>query len=266
MHAPSTVRAYRADWADFVAWAGADATPPVAPATVAAYVADLGRTRRPATVHRRLAAIADAHRRAGHPSPTNAVEVRVAAARIDRDQRDRVRPTEPLTVPDLRRILRALPPTRAGGRDRALLLVGLGAALRPSELVGLDVADVTSTRNGLRIATDRRVVTIPPGSAPDLCAVRAWRAWRPLNPGPAFRAVSASDRVLHRRLDPKSVTFVVKRAAAAAGLDSDRVAARSLRRGMVAAAAARGVGEDGVMHQTGHRSRRLVRSYLRGEP
>jgi site-specific recombinase XerC len=76
----------------------------------------------------------------------------------------------------------------AGCRDRALLLLGFAGALRRSELVGLDLADVTEGTDGLtvhlrRSKTDQegtgRTVGVPFGSNPATCPVRAWRAgWR----------------------------------------------------------------------------------------
>jgi integrase len=82
--------------------------------------------------------------------------------------------------------------------------------------------------------------------------------------GPAFRPVDRHGHVGGGRLSDRSVATVVKRAAAAAGLDPARYGGQSLRRGMVAAAAERGVDEAGIMAQTGHRDARLVRAYVRG--
>ena len=45
----------------------------------------------------------------------------------------------PLLTAQLRRTVGTLPDTNAGRRDRALLLVGFGAALRRSELAALEV-------------------------------------------------------------------------------------------------------------------------------
>ncbi|MGH8455771.1 MAG: hypothetical protein ACRETE_02150 [Stenotrophobium sp.] len=58
----------------------------------------------------------------------------------------------PLLKEDVLTIVDALPVTARGTRDRALLLVGFAAALRRSELVGLNVEDVkfvTEGRDGL---------------------------------------------------------------------------------------------------------------------
>jgi site-specific recombinase XerC len=73
-----------------------------------------------------------------------------------------------------------------GTRDRALLLVGFAGAFRGSELVSLDVTDVTLGADGLmvelrRSKTDQegesRKLGVPFGSNPLTCPVRALRAW-----------------------------------------------------------------------------------------
>jgi integrase len=50
----------------------------------------------------------------------------------------------------------ALPGDRlAGDRDRTLILIGFAGALRRSELVGIDVEDVTEDESGLRVTIRR---------------------------------------------------------------------------------------------------------------
>jgi integrase len=71
-------------------------------------------------------------------------------------------------------------------RDRALLLIGFAGALRRSELVALDVDDISEDEGRLRILLRRsktdqegetRTTGLPYGSHPATCPVRAWRAW-----------------------------------------------------------------------------------------
>jgi site-specific recombinase XerD len=72
--APSSERAYAADWRDFCAFAARIGRARLAAEaeTVALYVADLTRRgRRPATIARKLAAIAVYHRSMDHPTPTD---------------------------------------------------------------------------------------------------------------------------------------------------------------------------------------------------
>jgi site-specific recombinase XerD len=59
------------------------------------------------------------------------------------------------------------------------------------------------------------------------------------------------------------VARVVKKLALRAGLDGTAYAGQSLRAGHATAAAIAGASERSIMKQTGHRSVRLVRSYIR---
>ena len=264
----NTQRAYRSDWADFAQWCVARGEPalPASVDSVVDYVAELAGTRKASTVERRLAAIGEAHREVGLASPTDDDRIRIDVTRMRWHQRKATDRTVPLAVRELRAILAGLPGGLVGARDRALLLVGYGAALRPSELVSLDVADLGVTDGGLSVALMRREVVIPYGSSPELCAVTAWHEWvvaAGLANGPAFRAVDRHGRLGVTRLGEKSITRIVRRAAERAGLDEQRYSALSLRLGMVAAATEVGAPDRGIMAQTGLRSRPLVRRYMR---
>jgi integrase len=96
--------------------------------------------------------------------------------------------------------------------DRAILLLGFAGALRRSELVALDVADLAFTTEGLVVTlrhskTDQegegRKVGIPYGSNPVTCPVRAVRAWLDaagIVEGPVLRPVDWHNRkVVFRR-------------------------------------------------------------------
>lgn len=131
------------------------------------------------------------------------------------------------------------------------------------------------TRDGLvvtirRSKTDQegqgRRVGIPYGSNPATCPVRALGAW--LEPstivdGPLFRPVNRHGQIGPGRLTSQSVALIVKRSAAAAGLDQATYSGHSLRAGLATSAAAAGVSERSIMDQTGHNSVQMVRRYIR---
>jgi integrase len=163
----------------------------------------------------------------------------------------------------------------AGCRDRALLLLGFAGALRRSELVGLDVADLTEGTDGLRVRLQRsktdqegvgRTVGIPYGSNPVTCPVRAWLAWLEVSgitEGAAFRPVDRHGRIGTTRLSGQAVALVLKRHAARAGLDPGEMAGHSLRAGLATSAAAAGVPERVIAEQTGHKGTAMLRRYIR---
>lgn len=264
---PSTRRAYRADVGDFERWCAARGCRPLPadPADVAAFLGDRAGTLAPSTVARRLAAIVDAHRRAGADSPRDDPRVRAALASVQWHHRHRRRPTRALDVTSLARMSVAAGDSTAGCRDRAILLVGYAGALRRTELVALDVADVAPARGGgLRVGLARGAVLLPPARPRHLCPVRAWTRWQEaagLVDGPAFRPVDRHGNVAPIRLSDRAVSSIVQRAAARAGLDPARYTGRSLRLGMVLAAVAAGASDDQIAAQTGHRTLRLVRQY-----
>lgn len=266
-HSANTERGYRADRRAYDAWCATEGVTafPAPPEQVARYLRACSEVAAPATVARRLAGIVAASRAAGLASPRESPVVREALASVEWRHRARRRPTVPLDVESLARMSLCLPPTARGARDRAVLLLGYGAALRRTELVALDAADLTVTpRGGLRVRLARGEVVVPAGTPPHLCATRAWEQWSRVAAtpsGPAFRPIDRHGNVRPLRLSDRAVTGIVQAAAALAGLDPARWSGRSLRVGMVQAAAATGASDLGIMAHTGHRTRRLVRGY-----
>lgn len=275
--APATRRAYERDWRSFVAWASERGLPsfPASPATVAAYAAELADSgQRTRTIDRKLAAIAFAHKLAGHASPLSEPRVREVRAGIRRRLGTAPKQKAALAVTALAALVSQLPDGPKGVRDRALLTVGFFAALRRSELVALEVADVAFAPEGVtftirRSKTDQEgggaEVAVPNMADPALCPVRALRAWLDLAgiaQGALFRRVHRHGRIGSERLSGRAVALVVKELARAAGLTID-VAAHSLRAGFATSAAAAGKSEAAIMRQGRWRSVTVARGYVR---
>ena len=273
----TTRRAYFRDWTDFERWCGNARREalPASPETVVLYLTELARDRKVATLERRIAAISQVHQLAGCPSPTAEIVVRTVMAGIRRVKGTAQTGKRPILTEDLRRLVAELPENATGHRDRALLLVGFAGGFRRSELVGLNVNDLRFPTEGLVVTLRRsktdpegqgREVGIPFGSTPATCPVRAMRQWLEclgVEAGPVFRPIHRNGRIAARRLSDKAVALVVKRWAAAAGMDSSEFAGHSLRSGLATSAAAAGVSERAIMAQTGHRSLVTLRKYIR---
>ena len=237
------------------------------------------RTRSAAsTIQRRLAAIGQVHQLAGHvPPPTADWEVRQVIQGIRRSLGTAPAQKEAVLTPTLRRLVASCDPkTRVGARDRALLLLGFGAALRRSELVALDTDDVTVTDEGLRIRIRRSKtdpeahgdeVGVVKGQHPDIDPVRALQNWLHLGgitAGPLFRPVTRADTVRRGRLSGQTVALIVQRTAQRAGLPApEAFAGHSLRSGCATQAAVEGAPERAIMRQGRWRSSAPVRRYIR---
>ena len=272
----NTRKAYRSDWRMFQEWCDerAAVSLPARPELVAVYLTEMAHSGlRASTISRRLTAIAEAHRAAGEPNPAESALVRSAHAGIRRHIGIAVDGKKPLTVKLLASLLPP-PDTKAHRRDRALLLVGFAAALRRSELVGLDWSRVDHVVEGLvltlpRSKTDQqgvgRKVAIPIASDPRRCPVRALQQWSDdyfEENGPIFVGVHRSGRLLGR-LSDHAVGKIVKRYVSKAGYDATDFSGHSMRAGFATAAAAGGASERAIMRQTGHKSVVTVRKYIR---
>jgi site-specific recombinase XerD len=277
--AKATLRAYRSDWADFASWCREHGQPalPATPQTVAYYLTARAATHRPASLVRRLTAIAKAHQAAGYPSPASMQHAAVSEILkgIRRTFGTAQQGKEPLFTADLRKMIAALPANRQGARDRALLVLGFAGGFRRSELVALDVGDVQETEDGLvirlrRSKTDQEGqgsrVALPWGSQPETCPVRAYRDWiriSGITAGAVFRGLNNRAQIISARLDSNSVAAIVKRAARRAGLDPAPYAGHSLRAGFCTQAYLNGAPELAIMRQSRHKSLATMRRYVR---
>ena len=277
-HAPATRAAYEADWQAFRVWcerlAAVDPSLVALPAsddTLSTYIGALDR-RSPSSVRRAVAAIRLAHERAGYPALLEERPATVAALRGHARRRARtpVKKQSAATDERIRQMADTCDTTTLIGlRDRALLLVGVDAGLRRSELVAIDIEHLERQPTGIviRIPTAKGDQTgegahvallARPGSP--WCPVAALERWLRASgartAGPVFVGLRRS-RHCHapgeQRLSDRAVARVVKAAAAAAGLPGDW-AGHSLRRGMITTALDHGIPPHVVQGHARHRS------------
>ena len=290
--ADNTRRAYRAGVAAFTEWCAVhmQTALPAAPATVAAFLAaEAGRGLAVNTLRLRHAALRYLHLFAGYPPPTASPLVSATFAGIRRAHRRPLRKKTALVVEPLRAALKAIPDTLPGLRDRALLLVGFAAALRPSELARLDIAALTRHEDGIALFLPWRkndqeahgtTVWLPAGQT-DLCPVTAletWLAAAEITDGPLFRrlwrlppppvarskakGVADRYRIGTNPIDTDSIALVVKKWTGRAGLDGAAFAGHSLRRGAISSGVAQGVHIARLKQFSGHASLKSLEEYV----
>lgn len=223
---------------------------PASPDTVATFLAAAAQAgRRPATIARRLGAIRLAHARAGLESPTRAEAVKATLKGIRRTLRVAPVQKTPATVECLAAMLREVPATLAGVRDRAVLLLGFADAFRRSELAVLAVTDLDFRAEGSSsaCATARpirrgrtagahsaRLEFLPGGGGP--CLARGRRALARA----AVPALCKGGQLRASRLTAHSIGAIVEAYAAQAGFDPAGFAGHSLRSGFLTSVAERG--------------------------
>ncbi len=291
-----TRRTYKSAWAHYengaIAWARSrsPAIPTCWPCTSSAAPTTVLLSRRSGWHSQQ---IRTAHLLAGVPLDLIQPRFRMTLEGIVRSRG--VRPTRqaaPAVPAVLQKMLAALPSPDAalGIRNRAMLLLGFGAALRRSGLVGLQIGDVELVPGrGLSVLVRRsktdqhgrgQAVAIWANPADPLAcpaaSVERWRALREAAPDvtqcltaeargarPLFCGMSKAGRLSGTALSDKAVARLVKTAAAAAGLDADKYSGHSLRAGLATAAGDQGAGLADLMRQTRHKSTEVALGYLR---
>ncbi len=219
----NTVRAYTRQWAAFTTWCAAS-----------------GRT---------------AHRTAGHAGQPDTEGARLVLRGHRRQLASagqRARQATPVTIDTLRTMIEHCDPgTVRGLRDRVALVLGVALMGRRSELVALELDDLTETPDGLEVLiraskTDQDahgvIIAIPPGQHADTDPVRLVRTWRArlaehgLTTGRLLRAVTRHGRP-GPALSPGAINTIVQALARRAGLEgAERYSAHSLRAGGATAA------------------------------
>ena len=291
-----TRRTYKSAWAHFSAWCRSMDREPLGgdPELVAMYVvrrADDGLTV--SSIRVALAAIRTAHLLAGVPLDLSQPRFRLTMEGVVRSRG--VRPTRqaaPAVPAVLETMLAGLPCPGAplAIRNRAMLLLGFGAALRRSELVALRLGDVQIVPGrGLTVLVRRsktdqhgrgqQVAIWANPATPLTCpaaSLERWLALRDSAPDvascfsaegrsalPLFCRMSKAGRLSGIALSDKAVARLVKTAAEAAGLDPERYSGHSLRAGLATAAGDQGAALTDLMRQTRHKSTEVALGYLR---
>ena len=275
--AVNTTRAYARDWKQFTAWCDRYRLQPLpAPAAVVGlYLTSLAkRGLAVSTIRRRAAAIARAHRQAGHLPATSdprVLTVMEGIARVHGQAPNKK--TALLRDPLLELIDRIDTGDTAGQRDRALLLLGFAVGLRRSELVALRVEDLSPSPDGIRIRIARsktdqhgrgHELLVVYAEAPRPCPVRALRAWldiAQITTGAIFRRVTRTGAI-SSPLTAQTVALIIKKRARAAGLDPHEFAGHSLRSGYATQAARDGHHPTQIAATTRHQDQRVLAGYI----
>lgn len=249
--APNTRRAYRAAWDAWCAWCvvrGVPATP-ADPGELILHLTQLSRRCAPNTVRLALSAIVVVDRRArataALPRPVSLRDHPLVSDWYDGWSRTHPRAPKrkaPYVTPAQIELMIQQAQERPANtsaqahivqyaRDRALLLLGVCAALRVSELVALDVGDVTQHPRGLAVTvrsskTDKEGESHVRGVVQQArqlrCPIDAWLTWLKIRgdwAGPAFVPITRRGTLEQTRLSDAAMRRLVVKRGKACGID-----------------------------------------------
>jgi integrase len=217
---PNTVRAWRADWRSFVQFCLVknEIPLPASPHTVRAYVQHcMAAVKKPATIQRYLATIARAHLAADLLSPCASEPVRLAMKEMNRAQPARQRQARPLGWAEIKQFLETAGKGIRADRERALLCVAYDTMARRSELIALNLEDLTFAADGTATALIRRSKTDQAGegaqaylSRETVRHLQAWLKAGDICEGAAFRRLVGRN-VVGPRLHVDMIADIFKR-------------------------------------------------------
>jgi integrase len=294
--APSTLMAYRADWAQFTAWCAVNGYCPLpAKAQVLAdYVPEMHEAPSPRrasrklegglranSIRRRIAAIKYFHKRAGLQSPTDhpiVDDVIAGVMRTKAEEGETIRRVAPIMADTLHTLLDRIGTVSVRDkRDRALLLLCWRSALRRSELAALRRSDLTIRPDAVSVRirkskTDQlgagKEIAVPNGASEaryDLVpALEAWLAVAPESDGESALFPSLHGSKTGAQLSGDAVAKIIQMRCRKAGVAGD-FSGHSLRRGWIQSGNASGMTIPDIQLITRQKTPGMVSVYCESE-
>lgn len=282
---PATKRAYESDWVQFQSFCETYELEelPATPETVCLYLTHMAESRSTvATIVRRCTSITAIHRASGHDTPIKSEKVSRVLKGIKNSCGAPAVQSKALSWKEVKRLVSQCGSSMLGKRDAAIIALGWASALRRSELVYLNIGDLSFVDEGL-IITIRRSKTDQEGhgqtigiprASDGICPVSEVKGWierrskkQLPDDAPLFTKIGVKNRGkwwchTEKRLTARMISEVVKVHVKHIGLNPDNYSAHSLRRGLATEAGAQGVPERIISRHTRHQSMKVLRNYI----
>ena len=225
--ATNTLRAYKADYKDFVSFCIRHGfkSMPSEPKIISLYLTHLSQTSKFSTLKRRLASISVIHRLSGHYIDTKHPMITENLMGIKRVKGSYQKAKKPILINDLKSIVNVIDKDKNEKRrskNRALILIGFAGGFRRSELVAILFEDIDFVPEGVKIFIKRSKTDqsgegmtkgIPYFSNQNYCPVISLKNWLEKSEIKSGKIFDMSDR---------SVALTIKKYAAIVGLDSNK--------------------------------------------
>lgn len=280
--AKNTRTAYQADFSRFAYFCARVNLPylPATPDTVCAYLASLIDKKYP-TISRVCVSIKRFHLEAGYDSPTDSKQVLSVLKGIRREVGISCISARPILWSQICDIAAKSNQSIRERRNISVLMLGWCGALRRSEIVGMNVQDLSFLNEGIAVRikkskTDQEgkgVTIFIPKQENNECScfniLFKYVLFITCNQnGPLFRRVRKTDQMVfynwqnESRLTEQSISDIVKESVQLIGLDPAEYSAHSLRRGFATECGRLGIPERFIARQTRHKSMEVLRRYI----
>lgn len=268
----NTERALRADLNIYGSWCRdhALAVLPATPATVVAFIEAMSLEKAPATVRRYVSSIATLHWTFQEKNPAHNPAVKFALQRMHRKMGRRQAQVLGITFSLRNRLLKASGNRLIDARNRAILAVAYDSMLRRSELVSLQVSDLSLEADGYATLLVRCSKTDTEGEGAmqflardSVELVQDWLQHSGVKDGRLFRSLRKNGAV-GEKLDPSQIPRIYKAMAKQAQLPAEivnRLAGHSTRVGPVQDMIAKGIELPAILQAGRWKSPEMVHRY-----
>lgn len=234
-YAPSTIRAYKANFQRFIEFCGKSKTCalPADPEMVANYVVHLTKSGlKSSSIRLEVASISCIHQLNLFQDPTQHPEVKIEMRRMHRTLGHQSKQAYGITAPMLEKILESTENNLRGVRDRALLLLAYDSMCRRSELVSLKFDDIIS--NDLEGLSETKIRLRKSKTDPEqkgrwifpsqrtIEANQIWIDQAKISDGYLFRGINNAFEIT-KELNCGQINRIYKRLAIQAGIERDIV-------------------------------------------
>jgi site-specific recombinase XerD len=280
--AKNTIRAYKSDFNDFGLFCTQNGfkSLPSEPKIISLYLTQLStKDFKISTIKRRLVSIGVIHRLKGHYLDTKHPSIIENIMGIKRRKGSNQKSKKPLLINSLKQIINVIDDQDKQEikkiRDKTIILIGFSGGFRRNEIISLNYDDLDFVSEGLKINIRRSktdqfgegfVKALPYFDKSKYCPVNSLQKWieiSKINSGPLFRRFTKGSKLSENRLTDQTVALLIKEYLMLAGIDSKNYSGHSLRSGFATSAAEFGVEERSIMAMTGHKSREMVRRYIK---
>jgi site-specific recombinase XerD len=239
-YAPNTIRAYRADFSEWISFCMKKGVCPLPadPFVVSEFLlgsADAGNNRA-STIRRKCASISAIHRYGYFEDPAKHPEVKIAIRKINRKLGTRFKQARPINKHMLDKMLLACGDDLRGIRDRMILLLAYTTLRRRSELTSMRVEDLTLCGDGQGVILLRQSKTDQTREGVLLTldiettiAMKHWIDAAGIGDGYLLRGITGNR--LNSAMDPGQISRLFKSIAVKSDLDPKEISGHSTRIG-----------------------------------
>jgi integrase len=188
-----------------------------------------------------------------------------------------------ILLDSLEKMIDLQPETLAGIRNRAMFVVGWGAALRIIELRALNASPGGNARGWVEVSDDGVVIHLRQSktnqfrrraeaygiparpSVPRYCPVKLMRKWLSasgISSGPLFPALRGGLYAEGKRINRNTLRTAIKNGAARIGMNPAEIGGQSLRRGCLTWLSLEGVNPFRIQDHSGHSDIRQLLRYI----